>query len=443
MPKPALAAVLCLALTLGLSPVAPAVAEEPPRWTLREAVVRALRENEVAGVAGARLDQARANRERARAAFLPDLTLTGSLTRRDDSSRRDGTGDEVITRADEVRRGQAGALLTLFDARALPLYAATGRNLAAQRYESAELRRGLAFDVAAAYYAILSADLAREAAERRLVVSGRTVEEARIRREAGLASVNDVTRSELEQASARLALTRAEGDVTAGRLRLARYIASPVEAPLEAPPADSIAAAALPDLEGVALTTRDDLKAARARAAARDRLAREPLLGLVPSLSLRGDLSTTRLSTSDQSEDDWSVALELSWPLYDGGDRYGLDHLRRAEAREAHYATEARRNDIRLEIATGLNDLTTARSSLEQARVAARVAEQNALEVRERFANGLATALEQADATASEFEARVEWARQQLAVDLAGLALTRALGRWPRGLEDLAREETR
>ena len=54
-------------------------------------------------------------------------------------------------------------------------------------------------------------------------------------------------------------------------------------------------------------------------------------------------------------------------------------------------------------------------------------------EVRERFQNGLATALEQTDAQVAEFEAEVEVARQGFARDVADLALQRALGGWPAG----------
>nr|MBP7589152.1 hypothetical protein [Thermoanaerobaculia bacterium] len=60
-------------------------------------------------------------------------------------------------------------------------------------------------------------------------------------------------------------------------------------------------------------------------------------------------------------------------------------------------------------------------------------ASQNAEEVRERFQNGLATALEQTDAQVSAFEAEVEVARQGFARDVADLALQRALGGWPGG----------
>ena len=59
------------------------------------------------------------------------------------------------------------------------------------------------------------------------------------------------------------------------------------------------------------------------------------------------------------------------------------------------------------------------------------MAEQNAREVRVRYSEGLATALEQADATASAFEASAELARQRFALGVARLSLSQALGRWP------------
>ena len=85
-----------------------------------------------------------------------------------------------------------------------------------------------------------------------------------------------------------------------------------------------------------------------------------------------------------------------------------------------------------------LTDLATARAALDQSQVRSRVAGQNAEEVRERFAHGLATALEQADATVAAFEADADAERARLARTLAELALRRALGAAPLDAIDTA-----
>jgi outer membrane protein TolC len=92
---------------------------------------------------------------------------------------------------------------------------------------------------------------------------------------------------------------------------------------------------------------------------------------------------------------------------------------------------DALRRRIGLEIRTARTDLDTARAALEQAEVRARVAEQNAREVRVRYSEGLATALEQADAAVAAFEAAAELARQRFALAISQLSFSRALGRWP------------
>jgi outer membrane protein TolC len=68
------------------------------------------------------------------------------------------------------------------------------------------------------------------------------------------------------------------------------------------------------------------------------------------------------------------------------------------------------------------------------------VAGQNAEEVRVRFQEGLATALEQADAAVSAFEAQAGLARQRFALYLSQLALLRTTGRWPLGGDAAAPE---
>lgn len=408
---------------------APPTAPAAP-MTLAEALALAARNNERSGIATARLDRARALRRQAYATLLPDVNVAGTYTRRSEEVTRTIDDDEVVVQALNALSGSATVDATLLDVRAFPVARSASRNLEAQEYSSAEIRRTLAYEVAETFFSVLSAERLRDAASRRIEVSQATVSDARIRLEAGLASSNDLTRAELELATARLSLTQAESLVRTARLSLGFLIGVPAERPLLEPGAEPTEGDT-EALERAALDSRADLKDLTLRAEALRLLALEPKLRFVPTLTLRGTYRGTNEAGLSGRETDWNLAALFSWEVFDGGVRYAQAAAREAEYREALLTVDALRRQIGLEVRTARTDLETARAALEQAEVRARVAEQNAREVRVRYSEGLATALEQADATASAFEASAELARQRFALGVARLSLSQAVGRWP------------
>jgi outer membrane protein TolC len=399
--------------------------------TLAEALALAARNNERSGIARARVDRARALRREAYATLWPDVNVTGTFTRRSQEVTRTIDGDEVVVQALNAISGVATVDATLVDVRAFPVARSASRNLEAQENASAEIRRTLAYEVAETFFSVLSAERLRDAASQRIEVAQATVSDARIRLEAGLASSNDHTRAELELATARLSLTQAVSLVRTARLSLGYLIGAPAERPLVEPGAEPTEGEGLDALERVALDSRADLKELTLRAEALRLLALEPKLRFVPTMSLRGTYRGTNEAGLSGRETDWNLAALFSWEVFDGGVRYAQAAAREAEYREALLTADALKRQIGLEVRTACTDLETARAALEQAEVRARVAEQNAREVRVRYSEGLATALEQADATASAFEAAAELARQRFALGVARLSLSQALGRWP------------
>jgi outer membrane protein TolC len=339
--------------------------------------------------------------------------------------------EEITVQAIDALNGTLTVETDILDVRAFPVARSATRNLEAQENASGEIRRALAFDVASSFFAVLSAEQLRDAASRRIEVAQATVSDARTKLEAGLASSNDLTRAELELATAQLALTEAQNAVVSSRLSLGYLIAAPADRPLVEPPAEPSESAGADELEQLAQQARADLKELTLRAESLRLLSLEPTLRAIPTLTLRGTYRGTNEAGLSGRERDWNVAALLNWEIFDGGTRYAEAAARRAEYREALLNADALRRRIGLEIRTAQTDLATSRAALEQAGVRARVADQNAREVRVRYSEGLATALEQADAAVAAFEAAAELARQRFALGIARLSLSRALGRWP------------
>lgn len=396
--------------------------------TVDEAVTLALANNERAAIARERLVQADGARREAWAEFLPQLVASGGY------HRSHPTGN--------YNQGQVELGLRIVDPASFPQLRMALALYEANRLDAHELKRALAFDVADAFAGVLAADSLVEAAEKRLAVNDEALKQARLNVEAGLVARNELTRTEVEQAVATGSVVKTRATATRSRLSLGFLIGVTLDRPLArplVPPGDPPAAATL---MAEAQRLRQDLQALDRRQQAAIHGAREPLMDTLPRLDLRGSASDgnylggaddPRQVTSDTPF--WSLGLVATWTLYDGGARYGRAERLAASAREAELTGRAERRRMAMDVAMALEDLATARSTQATAEVRLQAAQRNQSETHARFVNGLATAIEEADATASTYEASAELTRSRYALWQAWLAINRTVGRWPTGTE--------
>ncbi|MCU0231817.1 MAG: TolC family protein [Acidobacteria bacterium] len=435
----AVAVAVCLTLC-----APPTTAGDPslPPLTIEEAIELALRYNETPRIGAAQVERAHALREAVVAELWPALNAGATATRRANEVTRTVGGETITVQARNAYASVATLDSVLFDAQTLTRIKAADQDVRARQETSFDQDRLLAFEVSDVYFAVLSAQKLADAARGRLEVATATLEDARARFDAGLAARNEVTRIELEQATAQLTLTQAESTVAKSRLRLEYLLAAPVDRPLVEPPPAPPETRPIEELDGIALERRPDLKALLALAEGSRLRARAERQGFIPDLGFLGTARLTNESGLSGNDTDWNFAATLGWSIFDRG------RIARAATFDAQrsvdlYQAEALRRQIGNELRVAQQDLVTAQASYAQAEVQARVARQNEEEVAERFANGLATALEQADANVALFEAEANLARQGFARWLAEQALQRALGAWPLGRENWIDREGR
>ncbi len=417
--------------------LAPAGAQAP--LGLERAVQLALERNERGRTAQLQGEAADARVAKARAFFFPDLTLVGNYTRRAYQTVREVGGEQVIIQRRNVLAPRATATLTLFDPRALPLYRQARRERDAAKLNAREDRRLLGFEAADAFLRTLSAEQVHEAARRRLDLAEQSLADARARFSAQLVGSNDVTRAELELATARHQATRAQGEKESAYLHLGYLLDTPVAGSLVAPQ-ELLQIAAQPPgeesplIEG-ALRIRLDLAASQRHAEAQAAAAGEPLRRLLPSLNANGQYRMTNEGGLSGRTRDWSAGMDLTWSIFDRGQLWADRSERRALARIADLAAQAAVRRAALEVRTALVALTSQQAAIDQAQVAAQVARVNAAQTAELYRQGLTSALAVADASARLFEAEVALAREQYGVALAYLDLRSARGLNPVGEE--------
>ena len=392
---------------------------------LETAIQLAMKRNERQQIAEERLEQARAARRKAYALLFPSLSLRATYRRRSEGT----TFGEVTIRDENALSGVATFEATVIDAQAFPMIDRADLDLEAQGIERQESRRALAFEVAESFLSALMAEGTASAAQRRQTLAAHAVENAAARVDAGLAPSRDLNRSQLELASAKLASTRADNAVRLTRLDLGFLIAGEIDGPLVPP--SSVDGPTPPDPVADAIGGRRDLQAAQARARAAEAAARAPWMRLVPSLGVSAELRATNETGFSGRVFDWDLAATLRWDIFDGGARYADAAIAESLARERSLDADALRRRIATEVRGALANLATARAAVTEAKAQLELAGTHHQEVRARFDQGLATALEHADAAVLEFEAALDLERQELGAGLGALRLRRALGAWP------------
>ena len=394
--------------------------------TLRDAITQALERNERGRSAAETARAADARVWRARSFLLPSITLSGDYT------RRGSDGEDLILRGRESRVGRVTVEQTLFDAQAWPLLKQAERARDASRFDAVGARRLLAFDTAASYFSVMNTEQVARAAAERFDLAGRALEEIKIRFDAGLVGSNDVTRAELEAASAERELTTAGGAATTARLALGLLLDAPVRDSLTIP-ADLLESAAHPVPPGsldlaAAADRRPDVRSERARVSALRMAAMEPLARYLPDLLATGTARASEGSVNDVRDQDWTAGLTLRWELFDGGAREADRAERTALARAAALALENLERTAANQVETARVALESQQASVTRSRVAVEAARRNAAEATELYRRGLTRALEVVDANVQLFEAEVERAGAEFALALAYLDLRSALG---------------
>jgi outer membrane protein TolC len=407
------------------------VAQAPERsgFALEQAVARALEHNETARASRLRTRASGARVDKARAFFFPDLTLVGSYTRR---------AYDTGPLEHNALGGSLTLSLTLFDARGFPLYSAAKREHEAAELEDKEQRRLLGFDAASLFLAALGQERVLVAAQKRVELAKQNVSDARARAEAGLASSNDVTQVELELAAAERDAVSARAEAVGSRLDLGYLVAQRLDARTLVEPTAllQVAQATAPDLAAAMKQrpehARLDLAALRKRVQALQESAREPLMRWVPTLGLAAQ---GRLANEAVENPDGSIGVTLTWSLWDGGERSADRDERLALSAIAELDHAAASRSVEVEVQRAIVGLERGQSAVEHARKAATIAEQNRRETSELYRQGLATALQVADASERLFRAEVELARAGYDAALGLLALRQALGLDPLGKE--------
>lgn len=408
------------------SPSPPEVQQNP--LTLSQVVRLALARNERSRIAELAVTSADASVRKARAGFLPTVTLGATETLRPYSEEQNGR----TTLRSNAANGSLTVTQPLLSASTFPAYSAAKHGAESARFGAVDSRRQLSFDAARAFFGVIAAQRVLKAAERRLERADVSFNDTRSRAEAQLVSSNDVTRAQIERAKAVQSVVTARSSLATARVSLEYILDSTVAGELSAP-SERLAPDALDvaQLTNRAVSERPDIAASRENAASASASADEPGMRAVPTLNIAGQARLADQDIAGKRNYDTTVTLNLNWQIWDAGTRSADATSRRAAADQAELQLKALRRRVQADVRSAVSVLQASRASLESAEQAVEAARRGADETSVLYKQGLAKAIELVDANLSRFDAEVSLAAAQLALRQAELDLRAALGQFP------------
>jgi len=251
-----------------------------------------------------------------------------------------------------------------------------------------------------AYYGLLLAGSKRDQAELAVKNYQRHLDKARGFYEAGAKARFDVTKAEVDLSNAKIDLVSAESSLETARAALSRAVGVPLDH--ARPVSDFLSPRDIPGetfaLEQ-ALENRPDVRSSRLKSEAGRLGISIAAKGNAAAISVTG---SARLSgTGLPPDDDFSVGITLSVPVFDGG----LTDYKIAEARASADGIDASLKKlvqtVRYEVRSALLSVREAEARISAAGLLVRQAQENLTLAEGRYEMGVGNVLEVADALLS------------------------------------------
>ncbi|MBI5070928.1 MAG: TolC family protein [Deltaproteobacteria bacterium] len=419
-----------LATLLALAPPW-AFAAEPVTLGLPDALQALEAQAPAAALARSRAEEASALVRQSASALLPTLTAAGSFTANRDQAAiaRPPSGQLLYIQAYETLAVAGTLRVPLLVPSAWADLAAARHGAASAEAGAEAARAGLRLAVVQGAWMETSAEEVLAAAERALATARDQARSARRAVDAGLqpplsalASETQAVRREGDLVSARAALEKAQLalGVLLGRSERVRI---PMALPA-APPREEAAA-----LGAAALERRPEVRAQAEALAAAESQRTSARLRLLPQLAASGSLFAQDVPLPTGHKDGWQVLVQLTWPLYDGGLRYGKEREAQARIAGARAAAEAARLSVLQEVEDGARDLSVSAERLRLAEQQRALAADAAATARRGFDAGVTGNVEVLGANDELFQAEVGLARARAQLGQSAAALDRAAGR--------------
>ena len=283
--------------------------------------------------------------------------------------------------------------------------------------------------VATAFFAAAGAEELVVARTSTIEVAQKTVNNAKVRLQAGVVNKVEVTRAELALIQAKQRLLESQDARASAYRMLATMIKQPVGSfKVLPPPEPSVEQSPEGELVDQALKSRPELASVELAMRASASQVTSSWLRYAPNLGLFGSVRLTNATGFAGRHDSFAFGAQLDWQLFDGFVRDAQRHQAEAQRRDAELRMEQLRESIADEVVNARRNVQTKRQGLLTAQRALQMAQETLNLVRLQYEAGTATQLDlltsqdQADLTA------VGLAQARFDLSLSVIQLRRLIG---------------
>ena len=410
---------------IGLSIAAPAFAQPPVETvTFDEAIARAVEKNPSVAIASTNILRSEALLQQAHAQTLPRLGANVTNTTLD---RGRSFGDEVVQPQNQTVFG-LNATLPLSPVQ----WAARARamdQVEIARLAVTDTRRQIAIATASAYLAIIEQKRQVEVIQTAIETARQQLDYNTRRREGGVGSRLNELRSSQVLSSNEALIEAQRFNVRRSQEALGVLLAVNGPVDVSGEPAFEIPQE-VPETEW--LPNRPDVKVLLAQQQANERIVQDSSKDWWPVAAMTFGPQLLTPAGIFQPSRTWSLSMQLSQPIFEGGQRRGLRRQREAAFQASTFSLEQVQIEARSEVRLARAAIDAREKTLAAARQAAQTANEVLKITIIAFDAGSTTNIEVIDAQRSARDLDAIVVQAEDAVRQARLDLLVALGRFPK-----------
>lgn len=380
-----------------------------------------------AALSQADVDAANAGRKSTNSRYLPHLQLQAG------ESHQEPLGNTSSSRTSSATTATTANLSLqqlVFDFGKTPAQMnAASKTLDAAKSDQAGIKQDIILNAKSAYFSCLLSMEVLKANQEAVKQADAHLELARRTFETGKQPKYAVTKAEVDAANARVNLLQKTNNLALSRIQLANAAGLDANRMLEL--SDSLPVSEpelnLDSLSSWALEKRPDMLSVKAKEDAAEAQWLAARRALYPNLNATGSLGWKKPSDSDGSQD-WSVGVNLSAPLFQGGALLAATEQAKAGWQKARKSTELQKQTVLLEIRQRFLEKKAAQEQIIATGKLLEQAKEGLSLSQARYNAGLAASIEIMDAEQTLLSASTSSAQAWFDYRLAHARLMRATG---------------
>lgn len=388
-------------------------------------------------------DAALAGLRGARAGRMPQLDLQASYTRNSSVPELVVNvpglfSQTVFPNIPDQYRARAGLTLPLYTGGrvASGIGAAEAQTSAAER-DLASAENDLRLETRTAYWALVAARESQRVLTEAVAAFEAHLRDAENRARLGLAARNEVLLVQVERDRAELNRLQAANSAAIANANLLRLVDLPQATRIEPSEPRAAEEPTLTETELLvarALEARPDAAALRSRIRAAEASVRLARAASLPQAGVAAGYDYARpnprvLPLVPEWKATWSVGVNLSWNVFDGGRAAAAVAQAEAQEKAMRRQLEDLERRVRLDVTSRALDLVTARAALAVAERSLPAARENLRVSQERYREGLVPSSELLDGETALLRAGLDETQAVIQLRLALAQMDRSVGR--------------